>query len=251
MWSDLTEKQLELRDHARRFREEVIDPIEPHKHEWIEDHEERFPWSVVEEGSRRGLRTLTVPRAYGGRGASVLELCLVVEELAAGDMGIAVIFDQTWKACDMLAGLATPEQKEWFFPAFIADDRYLLAIGVAESEHGTDVHLSKRLFELEDRQVAITTAARWEQDAWVLDGSKLMPSCASTAKLVVVMAQTEPDRPITPGLQLLPAPGRHTRLPRLTRVGQDQSAAGRQRRHGVRRLPLARRPAAGQSRPGP
>ena len=30
----------------------------------------------------------------------------------------------------------------------------------------------------------------------MLDGSKLMPSCASTAKLVVVMAQTEPDRPI-------------------------------------------------------
>ncbi len=207
MWCDLTEEQLEIRDLARRFRKEVIDPIEPHKREWIEDHDDRFPWSVVEEGSRRGLRTLTVPREYGGREASVLELCLVVEELAAGDMGIAVIFDQTWKVCDMLAGLATPEQRAWFFPTFTADHRYLLAIGVAEPDHGTDVHLSKRLMEVEGRQVAISTTARWDQDTWILDGSKLMPSCGSTAKLVVVMAETEPDRPIHLGCSyfLLPA----------------------------------------------
>jgi alkylation response protein AidB-like acyl-CoA dehydrogenase len=107
---DLTEAELELRGLARRFRTEVIDPIEPHRREWVEDPDERFPWEVVEAGSRWGLRTLTVPREYGGRQASVLELCLVVEELAAGDMGIAVVFDQTWKVCDMLAGLATPAQ---------------------------------------------------------------------------------------------------------------------------------------------
>ena len=203
---DLTDRQRELRDLARQFRAEVIEPIEPHRREWIDDPDERFPWEVVEAGSRWGLRTLTVPRAYGGAEASVLELCLVVEELAAGDMGIAVVFDQTWKVCDMLAGLATPAQQDWFFPDFVADDRYLLAIGVAEPAHATDVHLS-RMLEREGTRVGITTMARPDGDGWVIDGRKQMPSCGSTAKLIVVMAQTEPGRAVHDGCSyfLLPA----------------------------------------------
>jgi alkylation response protein AidB-like acyl-CoA dehydrogenase len=203
---DLTDRQRELRDLARQFRAEVIEPIEPHRREWIDDPDERFPWEVVEAGSRWGLRTLTVPRAYGGAEASVLELCLVVEELAAGDMGIAVVFDQTWKVCDMLAGLATPAEQDWFFPDFVADDRYLLAIGVAEPAHATDVHLS-RMLEREGTRVGITTVARPDGDGWVIDGRKQMPSCGSTAKLIVVMAQTEPGRAVHDGCSyfLLPA----------------------------------------------
>lgn len=203
----LTEEQQEIQDLARRFRIEVIEPMEPHKREWVEDHDERFPWEVVEEGSRRGLRTLTAPRAYGGQELGVLELCLVVEELAAGDMGVAVIFDQTWKVCAMLSELATPEQKDRFFPAFMADDRFLLAIGVAEPGHGTDVHLSKRLLDLEGHRTELATTGRLEAGSWVINGGKKMPSCGSTAKLLVVMAQTEPGLAIHNGSTyfLLPA----------------------------------------------
>ena len=186
-------------DEARRFREEVIDPAQPHVREWINDPAERFPWDIVEEGSRRGLRTLTVPPTYGGGGASALGLCLAVEELAAGDMGIAVIFDQVWKIVATIAELATDEQKERFFPAFVSDDRYLVAIGVAEPEHATDVHLSRRLDAVEGRRVSLDTTATYVDGEWVLTGRKMMPSLGSTAKLVVVMAQTEPERGIHDG----------------------------------------------------
>lgn len=195
---ELTPEQRELQGTARRFRREVIDPIEPHRREWA-DAAERFPWEVIEEGSRWGLRTLTAPREYGGREAGVLDLCLVVEELAAGDMGVAVAFDQTWKVCAQIADLATDEQREWFFPPFVEDHRYLLAIGVAEPEHATDVHLSRYLARLHDVRVSLTTTAVPDGDEWVVNGHKLMPSCASTAKLVVVMAQTEPDAAIHDG----------------------------------------------------
>ena len=113
MPSEFTTDDLAVRDAARRFRREAVDPMEPHVREWVDDHDARFPWEVVEEGSRRGLRTLAVPREHGGGGATVLQLSLAVEEIAAGDMGTAVIFDQTWKISHMIAQLATEEQQQW------------------------------------------------------------------------------------------------------------------------------------------
>jgi alkylation response protein AidB-like acyl-CoA dehydrogenase len=195
----LSDRERLLLELARAFRREVIDPLEPHRREWVSDPAERFPWEVVVEGSRRGLRTLTVPERYGGWGATTLELALVVEELAAGDMGIAVIFDQTWKVCDMIEALATTEQKRRFYPRFVQDDRCLLAIGVADPDHTTDVSLSKRLQDVDGVRVGLSTTARQDGEDWVVDGRKMMPSLASTASVAVVMAQTEPDRAIHDG----------------------------------------------------
>lgn len=195
----LTQDQLELVEKVRQFRTDVIDPLEPHKREWIEDPDLRFPWEVVEEGSRRGLRTLSVPREYGGADASMLDLCLTVEELAAGDMGIAVIFDQTWKIANTIGSMATQEQKEWFYPDFVSDHRFLLSIGIVEPDHATDVFMSRHLAEMDHRTVGLNTTAILEDGHWVINGAKAMPSLASTAKLVVVLAQTEPDVPIHEG----------------------------------------------------
>jgi len=217
MPSEFTTDDLAVRDAARRFRREAVDPMEPHVREWVDDHDARFPWEVVEEGSRRGLRTLAVPREHGGGGATVLQLSLAVEEIAAGDMGTAVIFDQTWKISHMIAQLATEEQQQWLWPRFVADDRFLLAIAVAEVEHSTDVAMSRLLQEVDGRPVALDTRAVQDGNSWVLDGSKMMPSLASTAALLVVMAQTEPDRGIHDGCSYFLVP-RDTPGLRVTRV---------------------------------
>lgn len=180
--------------------------MEPHRREWIDDPALRFPWEVVEEGSRRGLRTLAVPSQFNGGGASVLDLCLAAEELAAGDMGVAVIFDQTWKITQTIAELGTTTQKAALFTQFAADDRFLLAIGVAEPAHATDVHLSRHMDDLEGRRASIDTTARLENGTWIINGRKMMPSLGSTASLIVVMAQTEPDRAIHDGCSYLLVP---------------------------------------------
>ncbi|MFQ5879764.1 MAG: acyl-CoA dehydrogenase family protein [Dehalococcoidia bacterium] len=194
-----TQEQRMLLDMVRRFRREYIDSLEPHKREWIEDAAERFPWHVVEAGSRLGLRTLATPVEYGGGGASVLTLCMVLEELAAGDMGVAIIFDQTWKFTGEIVAKATTEQKDWFFPMFVQDDRFLLASGIVEPEHGSDTSLSRYLATYEGRPVSLETTARLENGQWVISGRKMMPSLGSTAKLVLVQANTEPGRPIHEG----------------------------------------------------
>ena len=62
----LTPRQMELKDTAKRFATEVMIPA-AEVADRIEDPEESFNWEVIREGSRRGLRTLTVPRGVWRR----------------------------------------------------------------------------------------------------------------------------------------------------------------------------------------
>ena len=92
----LTPEQEKLQKTAHDFAAQEIRPVaaaldkEP-------DPMKRFPWDVLEKGSKLGLRTLALPKEMGGAGCDVLTLCLVGEEIAWGDLGTAVTFDQTWK----------------------------------------------------------------------------------------------------------------------------------------------------------
>ena len=106
----LTPRQMELRDTAKRFATEVMIPA-AEVADRIEDPEASFNWEVIREGSRRGLRTLTVPKEFGGEGADVLSCAIVGETLAYGDLGLAVAFDQTWKIMTSIANMAMRNSK--------------------------------------------------------------------------------------------------------------------------------------------
>src|SRR3989304_5783914 len=47
---------------------------------WGED--EAYPWDNVKDLVRAGFMGITIPRAHGGPGGSVLDVLLVVEEIA-------------------------------------------------------------------------------------------------------------------------------------------------------------------------
>src|SRR5439155_23302766 len=84
----LTPELVALQQEARAFALEKL-RARSRELEWRARPEERVAWDLVEEASARGWRTLGVD------GASALALCVLVEELAYGDMGFAVILDQT------------------------------------------------------------------------------------------------------------------------------------------------------------
>lgn len=195
----LSPEQQELVRIARRFRADVIEPLRPHEREWLDAPEDRFPWEAVEEGSRLGLRTLAAPQEYGGGGASVHTLCHVVAELARGDMGVAVVFDQVYKVTHAIAGQATKEQADWFFPQFVKDDRFLLAAASTEASNATNKYLSRHLTDLYDYTPTFESRAERDGDEWVLNGRKVLPSLGSTASLVVVRLETEPGKGIHDG----------------------------------------------------
>ena len=84
----LTSEQRAIRDTVRDFVRHEIKPIALER-ERLENFDARFPWEVLEKASRMGLRTLMLSEAAGGAGANNLTACIVIEELAVGDAGLA------------------------------------------------------------------------------------------------------------------------------------------------------------------
>ncbi len=66
---------------ARKFVSEVVAPVCADLDRQA-NPEDCFSWDIVERGSDRGLRTLTLLPEYGGGGADCLTTAMVVEELA-------------------------------------------------------------------------------------------------------------------------------------------------------------------------
>lgn len=189
---ELNKKQKVLRQKIKSFVEEEIKSTDLTTLEWSEDPNDRIPWEIVEKGSELGLKDLTVPGEYGGLDASPLTLCMAVEELSFGDMGIAVIFDQTWKYARLIDKMAKDEVRDRFFNTFIDDSRHLLAITLTEPRNGSN-------YIIPYREMKFDTVAEKKGDKWVINGGKKFISNGADAKTYVVFAQTDSSVPATRG----------------------------------------------------
>ena len=192
----LTDEQIALQKLAHDFAEREIRPI-AHEQEKIADPALRFPWEVVEKGSRLGLRTLALPEEMGGAGADVLTLCLVGEELAWGDLGIAVTFDQTWKISHFLHRLANDEQRARYLPAFLEDHRFHLAVGSTEPNAGSD-----NIVPYNSPDAGMRTTAVRHGDHWVVNGMKHFISNGGAAKLYFILFRTDTTKGVNEGVTL-------------------------------------------------
>jgi alkylation response protein AidB-like acyl-CoA dehydrogenase len=185
----LTKRQLALRDKARKFAIEEMIPVAE-----IGDREpdpaKSFNWELIRKADKLGLRTLSVPEEYGGGGADVLTLSRVGENLAYGDLGIAVAFDQTWKIMTMISHLTTARQRKKWLPRVIDDPECLLAAAATEPLSGSD---SIMPYNKPDGGVRMT--AKKKGDKWILNGEKRYISNGGLAKVIYVMARTDMRKP--------------------------------------------------------
>jgi alkylation response protein AidB-like acyl-CoA dehydrogenase len=189
---ELTDEQRQLRAEIKKFVENEIKTLDMNEYEWRDDPHERTPWHVVDKASELGLKNLAAPIEYGGLDASPLTLTMAVEEIAAGDLGLAVLFDQTWKFSKIIAELATNEVCDRFFDEFIDDPRHILAATVTEPANGTNYIVGH-----EDMQ--FDTTAEKDGDEWVINGHKHYISNGADAKTYLAFAQSDPDAPATEG----------------------------------------------------
>src|SRR5436305_11605331 len=79
----LTEEQRMLQGLAREFARSEMAPVAEHY-----DCTAEFPMPVIQKARQAGLLNINIPMEYGGGGASLMEECLVGEELAWGCSGI-------------------------------------------------------------------------------------------------------------------------------------------------------------------
>ncbi|MCC7104029.1 MAG: acyl-CoA dehydrogenase family protein, partial [Chloroflexi bacterium] len=189
----LTEEERAMRDLARDFADRHIRPGLLER-EWEMDAEKRMPWDIVDAGSAAGLRTLTVPARYGGPDPkpSLLARVLIMEELAAADPGVANTFAHSFKDPEQIEEFGTDEQRDWFFPQFMADPRYLTSTASSEPNHGSD-------WALPYNGTHFDTTAVLDGEEWVINGEKSCISHGMVSKLIILYACTDPTKSISDG----------------------------------------------------
>lgn len=171
---ELSGDQEMLRDLARDFtRKEIIPKAEQY------DRSGEWPWEIFHKARKVGLLNLNVPEAYGGMGASVLEECIVAEEMAYGCSGIetALMLNQLGALPLILAG--TEAQKKRYLPQ-LTEEGKVISYCVTEPDAGSDV-------------AGIKSTAVKKGDVYVLNGSKTWITDGPVASLFIVFAKTDPD----------------------------------------------------------
>lgn len=187
----LTETQIHWRDVARAFVRDFIAP-DVLRRDRLATAEERIPWDWIREADRQGLRTLGIAREYGGAGVDIQTMCVVGEELGAGDLGFAVILDQCWKFSHLFSEAMTPEQQRRFIPPFVADPEAVTALGMTEIGAGSDHQGYYDVPEIDFQTIAVRDGGDF-----VLNGAKRYVSNGCMAKLYFVVARLDTTKKLS------------------------------------------------------
>lgn len=162
-----------LRDLARDFARKEILPQAA-----VYDASGEWPWEIFHKARAVGLVNLNIPEAYGGLGASVLEECVVGEELAYACSGIqtALMLNQLAILPLLIAG--SNDQKEKYF-AWLSEEGKVAAYCMTEPDAGSDV-------------AGIKSTAVRAGDKYILNGSKTWITDGPVASFFTVFAKTDP-----------------------------------------------------------
>jgi alkylation response protein AidB-like acyl-CoA dehydrogenase len=173
----LFEPEHELfRESYRAFLQRFV---APHHEQWEKDKiVDRGVWL---EAGKQGFLGMAAPEEYGGGGNPDFRYnTIVAEETTAGrytGIGFALHNDIV---APYLLRLATEEQKQRWLPKFCTGE-LITAIAMTEPGTGSDL-------------LGIKTRAVRDGDDWVLNGAKTFITNGINSDLVIVVAQTSPDK---------------------------------------------------------
>ena len=182
----LTPEQLEMRDTLRDFagREMKAAAIHPDR---LQPFEKPVMTDLLNKAAQLGIRTLALSEDAGGAGADNLTTCIVLEELASGEVDVATILGTTAALGRTLFDtLMTAEQKAQYVKAFVDDDTYHLAFAGTTIEAGLGWTYYGDAY---DEGVVVPDAVKQGND-WVINGCVEAVSNAPLAKLFAVQVRT-------------------------------------------------------------
>lgn len=149
------------------------------------------------EAGKLGFIGVNLPEAYGGGGAGMYELAIVMEEIAAAGTGLLMLVVSPAICGNVIARFGTDEQKNRWLPG-LADGSITMAFGITEPDAGSNSH-------------QITTTAARDGSDWVLNGRKVYISGVDQADAVLIVGRTEDAKTgkLRPALFIVPtdAPG--------------------------------------------
>ena len=128
----LPSRSLEWRERAREVANRSVRPLAAHY-----DRVQEYPWEIKKALCDAGLMGVWIPEEFGGAGAGVLNLCLVVEELSRACGGVGVLYAVNALGSFPILVAGTDEQKQKYL-ARIAPGEKLIAFGLSERDAGCD-----------------------------------------------------------------------------------------------------------------
>ncbi|OAT85816.1 acyl-CoA dehydrogenase family protein [Desulfotomaculum copahuensis] len=174
---ELSEEQEMLRQMVHRLAEQKVAPRAA-----AIDEEDAFPWDLKELFAGQELLGAGVPEAYGGTGAGLPAVCVVVEEIArvSAAASLIVAAQELGLMPILLAG--SEEQKRKYLPGLAAGE-LISAFALTEPNAGSDAG-------------SVRTGARREGSKYVLNGQKCFITNGGLADVYTVFASTDPARGI-------------------------------------------------------
>lgn len=140
---------------------------------------------------------VNLPEEYGGGGAGMYELSLVMEEMAAAGSALLLMVVSPAINGTIIAKFGTDDQKKRWLPG-IADGSLTMAFAITEPDAGSNSH-------------KITTTARRDGSDWIIKGQKVFISGIDQAQAVLVVGRSEEAKTgkLRPALFVVPtdAPG--------------------------------------------
>jgi acyl-CoA dehydrogenase len=169
---DLTDEQRQLKALARKFSEQEIIP---RAREY--DEKEIFPRDICAKAHTAGLMNFAVPSELGGPGLSILDTCLIGEELNYGCSGISnsIAANDLGSLPIVIAG---NEAQRRTYLGGLASKLSFCAFAITEPAAGSDV-------------AGMSTTYRRDGDSYVLNGTKHFISNGSMADWIVTFATAD------------------------------------------------------------
>ncbi|MCF7699009.1 acyl-CoA dehydrogenase [Loktanella sp. M215] len=171
--TQLTEDERMLRDAARDFAQNVLQPrvIQAYRDEAAAP--DLFPLM-----GEAGLLGCTIPEEYGGLGASYVTYGLIAREVERVDSGYRSMMSvQSSLVMYPIHAYGSEEQRRKFLPKLVSGE-YIGCFGLTEPDAGSD-------------PAGMKTTAKKTADGYVLNGAKMWISNAPFADVFVVWAKSE------------------------------------------------------------
>lgn len=170
----LSSQQLEWQRKAREMAATVMAPRAAEV-----DRTEQYPWDVVGAMRDAGFMGMTIPVAYGGKGASCFDAVLAIEafsQVCAASGRIAV--ESNMGAIGAIMKYGSEEQKQLGARLVLAGDKP--AICITEPEAGSSA-------------TDLRTTATRKGDRWLLNGTKHWITGGGVSRLHLVFARVIDD----------------------------------------------------------
>ena len=179
MTGGLTEEERLLQATAREFATRELAPTAIER-----DEAERYDRSLFTKMGELGLTAAPIPESVGGAGFSYLGWTLVMEELGAADMSMAVSLSVHILSQYPVVTWGTPEQHARWLPAMLTGEA-LGAFALTEPHAGSDAAAIRTRAERIGPADAPT--------AYRLTGTKIWISNAPEADRYLVFATLDPE----------------------------------------------------------